>query len=80
MKADRVEIRKTRSCPPEPALFCGMDVRAVRHETVLTLTTYADYIGEDEQAAPKVGRGVVEANTVVPLQRISDSTGFGCRT
>jgi len=24
---------------------------------VLTLTTYADYINEDEQAAPKVGRG-----------------------
>lgn len=40
------------------------------HSTfVLTLTTYADYINEDEQAAPKVGRGVVTAGTVVPLQR-----------
>ncbi|EPQ74196.1 Tyrosine recombinase XerC [Mycobacterium marinum] len=39
------------------------------HSTfVLTLTTYADYINEDEQAAPKVGRGVVEADNVVPLQ------------
>jgi integrase len=27
---------------------------------VLTLTTYADYITEEEQAAPKVGRGVSE--------------------
>jgi integrase len=41
------------------------------HSTfVLTLTTYADYITEDELAAPKVGRGVVEAQEkVVPLQR-----------
>lgn len=30
------------------------------HSTfVLTLTTYADYINEDEQVAPKVGRGTV---------------------
>jgi hypothetical protein len=36
---------------------------------VLTLTTYADYINEDVQAAPKVGRGVVDTGTVVPLQR-----------
>lgn len=36
---------------------------------VLTLTTYADYINEDEQAAPKVGRGVVSTGNVVPLQR-----------
>ncbi|WP_443987366.1 hypothetical protein [Mycobacterium marinum] len=28
---------------------------------VLTLTTYADYINEDEQVAPKVGRGAEEA-------------------
>lgn len=28
---------------------------------VLTLTTYADYINEDEQAVPKVGRGVASA-------------------
>jgi hypothetical protein len=28
---------------------------------VLTLSTYADYIREDELAAPKVGRGVVDA-------------------
>lgn len=40
------------------------------HSTfVLTLTTYADYINEDEQAAPKVGRGVVDAKNVVPLAR-----------
>jgi hypothetical protein len=36
---------------------------------VLTLSTYADYITEDELAAPKVGRGVVDTKTVVPLQR-----------
>jgi hypothetical protein len=37
---------------------------------VLTLTTYADYIREDELAAPKVGRGVAIANDkVVPIQR-----------
>lgn len=36
------------------------------HSTfVLTLTTYADYINEDEQAAPKVGRGVVD-----PVERV----------
>jgi integrase len=34
---------------------------------VLTLTTYADYINEDEQAAPKVGRGVVDMDNVVAL-------------
>ncbi len=35
---------------------------------VLTLTTYADYIREDELAAPKVGRGVVNpASNVVVL-------------
>jgi hypothetical protein len=40
------------------------------HSTfVLTLTTYADYINEDELAAPKVGRGVADAKTVVPLKR-----------
>lgn len=40
------------------------------HSTfVLTLTTYADYINEDEQAAPKVGRGVVAADNVTPLKR-----------
>lgn len=32
---------------------------------VLTLSTYADYINEDEQAAPKVGRGVVDVPTNV---------------
>jgi hypothetical protein len=31
---------------------------------VLTLSTYADYIREDEQAAPKVGRGVEPARVV----------------
>ncbi|WP_276515090.1 hypothetical protein [Mycolicibacterium neoaurum] len=39
----------------------------------MTLTTYADYINEDKQAAPKVGRGIVEAaksaRKVVPLER-----------
>jgi hypothetical protein len=42
------------------------------HSTfVLTLSTYADYINEDERAAPKVGRGVAATETVVPLQRKS---------
>lgn len=36
---------------------------------VLALTTYADYINEDEQATPKVGRGVVQTGNVVPLER-----------
>jgi integrase len=37
---------------------------------VLTLTTYADYIREDELAPPKVGRGVVNTPTnVVEMQR-----------
>jgi integrase len=36
---------------------------------VLTLTTYADYINEDEQAAPKVGRGVVGRGNIVALGR-----------
>jgi integrase len=37
---------------------------------VLTLSTYADYIREDELAAPKVGRGVVDvAANVVDLER-----------
>jgi hypothetical protein len=36
------------------------------HSTfVLTLTTYADYINEDEMAAPKVRRGVVDTPTNV---------------
>ena len=37
---------------------------------VLTLTTYADYINEDDQAAPKVGRGTVSVaiDSVVPLR------------
>lgn len=41
------------------------------HSTfVLTLTTYADYINEDEQVAPKVGRGVAHgAASVVALGR-----------
>jgi integrase len=40
---------------------------------VLTLSTYADYITEEEIAAPKVGRGIAFIagdNTVVPLQRM----------
>ncbi len=38
---------------------------------VLTLTTYADYINENELTAPKVGRGVVDhaSANVVPIQR-----------
>jgi integrase len=40
------------------------------HSTfVLTLTTNADYINEDEQAAPRVGRGVVNGGNVIPLER-----------
>jgi hypothetical protein len=40
------------------------------HSTfVPTQTTYADYINEDEQAAPKVGRGTVEPANVVELKR-----------
>ncbi|WP_231737551.1 tyrosine-type recombinase/integrase [Mycobacterium sp. IS-1742] len=40
------------------------------HSTfVLTLTTYADYINDDDQAAPKVACGVAETGKVVPLQR-----------
>lgn len=41
------------------------------HSTfVLTLTTYADYINEDELVAPKVGRGSVQQpTTVTPLRR-----------
>ncbi len=42
------------------------------HSTfVLTLTTYADYINEDEMVAPKVGRGMVApgAANVTPLRR-----------
>jgi len=39
------------------------------HSTfVLTLTTYADYINEDEMAAPKVGRGIADTSKVVELQ------------
>ena len=42
---------------------------------VLTLTTYADYISEDEKAAPKVGRRVADRpSNVVSLQpRTSDT-------
>jgi len=44
----------------------------LEHPTfVRTLSTYADYINEDEQAAPKVDRGVVAAtvSNVVFIQR-----------
>lgn len=34
---------------------------------VLTLTTYADYICEDEIVAPKVGRGTVDARNTVSM-------------
>jgi hypothetical protein len=36
---------------------------------LLTLSTYADYIGEDELAAPKVGRGVADSTTNVVAPR-----------
>ena len=40
------------------------------HSTfVLTLSTYADYINEDEMVVPKVGRGMVNHGNVVALQR-----------
>lgn len=42
---------------------------------VLTLTTYADYIREDELAAPRVGRGVVQPPNVVDLQTRKASSG-----
>lgn len=43
---------------------------------VLTLTTYADYIREEDTAAPKVGRGVVEpAATVADMQRKRNAAG-----
>lgn len=44
------------------------------HSTfVLTLTTYADYINEDEQTAPKVGRGVADATArITRLDRRKD--------
>jgi hypothetical protein len=39
------------------------------HSYVLTLTTYADYIREHDQAVPKVGRGVADISTnVVDLE------------
>lgn len=39
------------------------------HSTfVLTLTTYADYINEDELAAPKVGRGVAATANVIEIR------------
>lgn len=34
---------------------------------LLTLSTYADYINEDDQAAPKVGRGAVAMPTNVTV-------------
>lgn len=36
---------------------------------VLTLSTYADYIPEDDLAAPKVGRGVVDVAHVIRIRR-----------
>lgn len=36
-----------------------------RSTFVLTLTTYTDYINEDEMAAPKVGRGVIDGEILV---------------
>ncbi len=42
---------------------------------VLTLTTYADYIREDELAAPKAGRGVANVvGNVVDLDRRKSDT------
>lgn len=46
------------------------------HSTfVLTLTTYADYINEDEQAAPRVGRGTPTENARVVVLGQSKVTG-----
>jgi integrase len=42
---------------------------------VLTLTTYADYVIEDELAAPKVGRGRVEAHPSV-IQLLHRASGL----
>lgn len=39
---------------------------------VLTLTTYADYIIEDEQVAPRVGRGGADTGNVIALQQKVD--------
>jgi integrase len=39
---------------------------------VLTLTTYADYIREGEQVAPKVGRGLADSRNVVLLNRTAN--------
>jgi integrase len=36
---------------------------------VLTLSTYADYITEDDEAAPKVGRGTVQPSNVKEFGR-----------
>jgi len=45
------------------------------HSTfVLTLSTYADYINEDEEAVPKVGRGTPAASNVVALQKPGSNT------
>jgi hypothetical protein len=67
------------STPQIPNLSAGEHYMQVSkwlgHSTfVLTLTTYADYINEDDQAAPKVGRGVVATGSVVPLQRRAGSS------
>lgn len=44
------------------------------HSTfVLTLTTCADYINEDELAAPKFGRGMIESAKVIQLERKANS-------
>ncbi len=43
-------------------------IKWLGHSTyVLTLTTYADHINEDEPAAPKVGRGTVFADNLASL-------------
>lgn len=58
--------------------FATMNLRAGEHYMqvskwlghsmfVLPLTTYADYIKEDDRAAPKVGRGIVSTDTNVIL-------------
>ena len=36
---------------------------------VLTLSTYADYIREDDTAAPKLARPVASKDKVVPMDR-----------
>ncbi|CDP89621.1 phage integrase family protein [Mycolicibacterium farcinogenes] len=52
-----------------------LDSKWLGHSTfVLTLTTYSDYINEDELAAPKVGRGIADVSNVVHLKERKTGT------